>query len=126
MSNGKKCGKKSAYSKSDDFLLICYVSDIVRKEKKNQKTNVKIVDGDTLHIKGVKYRLHGIDAPEIDQMCEINKKSYYCGLHSKSYLESLVVGKQIICKQKDIDRYKRIVAICFVHDDGAVPNISPA
>ena len=31
----------------------------------------------------IKYRLYGIDAPEIKQMCKINKKNYECGKMSK-------------------------------------------
>ena len=73
----------------------------------------RVVDGDTIHINKTKYRLHGIDAPEINQQCKVNGKSYACGLQSKKFLESLAQGKEIICKQKDIDRYKRIVAVCF-------------
>ena len=81
-----------------------------------QKEKIRIVDGDTIYIDKTKYRLHGIDAPEINQQCKVNEKSYSCGLHSKIFLESLVKGKEIICKQKDIDRYKRIVAVCFAND----------
>ena len=29
----------------------------------------KIVDGDTIRIKGIKIRLYGIDAPETNQIC---------------------------------------------------------
>ena len=34
----------------------------------------KIVDGDTVHIKNYKFRLEGIDAPEMRQKC---KKEYF-------------------------------------------------
>ena len=47
-----------------------------------------------------KYRLHGIDAPEIDQDCIIDKKKYKCGLESKLFLESLIINKQVNCKKK--------------------------
>ena len=116
MSNGKKCGKKSAYYKTGGFQLICYLSDITKKDKQKDEEKVKIIDGDTIYIERVKYRLYGIDAPEINQKCEINKKKYKCGLKSKNYLESLIVGKKINCKQTDIDRFKRIVAVCFADD----------
>ena len=42
------------------------------KEVYNYKcTLVKVVDGDTIHINKTKYRLHGIDAPEINQKCKV-------------------------------------------------------
>jgi endonuclease YncB( thermonuclease family) len=28
-----------------------------------------IVDGDTIELKGATFRLHGIDAPELEQVC---------------------------------------------------------
>ncbi len=114
MSNGKKCGKRSAYSKPGGYQPLCYVSDIKgKKETLIHKVKIRVVDGDTIHINKTKYRLHGIDAPEINQQCKVNGKSYACGLQSKKFLESLAQGKEIICKQKDVDRYKRIVAVCF-------------
>ena len=106
MSNGKKCGKRSAYSKPGGYQPLCYVSDIKgKKETLIHKVKIRVVDGDTIHINKTKYRLHGIDAPEINQQCKVNGKSYACGLQSKKFLESLAQSKEIICKQKDIDRY---------------------
>ena len=117
MSNGKKCGKRSAYSKPGGYQPLCYLSDVTgKKEKFISKEKIRIVDGDTIHINEIKYRLHGIDAPEISQKCKVNQKSYSCGLESKRFLESLTQDKKIMCKNKDIDRYKRVVAVCFADD----------
>ena len=77
---------------------------------------VRIVDGDTIHINKVKYRLHGIDAPEIKQDCKVNERKYDCGVKSKNFLESLVENKEIKCKQKNIDKYKRIIATCYTKE----------
>ena len=33
----------------------------------------RVVDGDTLHINQTKIRLHGIDAPEMKQICHTSK-----------------------------------------------------
>jgi len=77
---------------------------------------VRIVDGDTIHINKVKYRLHGIDAPEIKQDCQVNDRKYDCGVKSKNFLESLVENKEITCKQKNIDKYKRIIATCYTEE----------
>ena len=119
MSNSNNiCGKKSAYAKSSGHELLCYVSDIKNKKRKLlEKENVKIIDGDTIHINKKKYRLYGIDAPEINQKCKINKKEYKCGIKSKVFLKSLTSNKEIICKKKDIDKYKRIVAVCFANGE---------
>tara|TARA_B100001029_G_C15012225_1_gene424964 strand:+ start:290 stop:994 length:705 start_codon:yes stop_codon:yes gene_type:complete len=116
MSNAKKCGKRSAYSKPGGHKPLCYISDITGE--KNNSVNIqeetRIIDGDTIHINKVKYRLHGIDAPEIGQLCKMKEKNYKCGVKSKEFLVSLIGNQSVKCNQKDIDRYKRIVAECFV------------
>ena len=40
MSNGKKCGKRSAYSKPGGYEPLCYVSDIA--DAKNDSVNILI------------------------------------------------------------------------------------
>ena len=40
---------------------------------------LKIIDGDTIHIGKIKYRLYGIDAPEIKQSVKEIIKSIYAG-----------------------------------------------
>ena len=77
---------------------------------------VRVVDGDTIHINNIKYRLHGIDAPEIKQHCQVNGQKYNCGVQSKNFLESLIENKEITCKQKNIDKYKRIIATCYIEE----------
>jgi len=115
MSNGKKCGKRSAYLKPGGYEPLCYVSDIVdKKNSENVQKKIKIVDGDTIHINKTKYRLHGIDAPEMKQLCKVKEENYMCGVKSKDFLVSLIANQSVSCKRKDIDRYKRIVAECFV------------
>ena len=121
MSNGNKCGKRSAYSKPGGYEPLCYISDITREESSKSSTtkplkNIRIIDGDTIHIDKIKYRLHGIDAPEMKQLCKINEKNYKCGVKSKEFLVSLIGNKPVRCVHKDVDRYKRIVAECFVNN----------
>ena len=118
MSNGKQCGKRSAYSKPGGYEPLCYVSDIIgiKNDSKNIQEKIKIIDGDTIHINKIRYRLHGIDAPEIKQLCKIKDKRYNCGVKSKEFLISLVGNHSVKCNQKDIDRYKRIIAECFVQE----------
>ena len=78
--------------------------------------NIRVIDGDTIYFNKIKYRLYGIDAPEIKQTCKKNKKSYECGKMSKRFLESQIIGESFFCEAKDKDRYKRIVAICYINN----------
>ena len=85
----------------------------------------KIVDGDTVHIKDYKFRLEGIDAPEMRQKCKkeyfkissivgfIFYKDYSCGKISKEKLINKISGSEIKCISTSKDRYKRYIATCF-------------
>ena len=84
--------------------------------------NAIIIDGDTIRINNKKIRLHGIDAPEIKQLCQkvflsiffiSFEKNYKCGELSKKKLENYIKNNTIRCKIEGIDRYKRILGTCF-------------
>ena len=71
-----------------------------------------VIDGDTLNIHGQRIRLHGIDAPESSQFCEKDGKQYRCGQRAALALADKIGRATVRCEQRDIDRYKRIVAVC--------------
>ena len=85
----------------------------------------KIVDGDTVHINENKFRLEGIDAPEMRQKCKKESlkisfiigftfyKDYNCGKVSKEKLKSIIRGSEIKCIYTTKDRYKRYIATCY-------------
>ena len=75
----------------------------------------RVIDGDTIHIGDTKIRLHGIDAPEMKQTCRTSKgKEQMCGVLAKQALERLVKGQDVTCKGDTRDRYKRLIAVCYV------------
>ncbi len=85
----------------------------------------KVVDGDTVHINDNKFRLEGIDAPEMRQQCKKESlkisfmigftlyKNYSCGEVSKEKLISKIRGSKIKCIFTTKDRYKRYIATCY-------------
>ena len=77
---------------------------------------VRIIDGDTIHIKSNKIRLHGIDAPESKQTCKIDNQDWYCGKQSTKELKNLINNQKVECITNDVDRYNRYIAICFVDE----------
>lgn len=80
--------------------------------------DVRVVDGDTLEVGGMKYRLHGIDAPESSQAC-VRKGggSWACGKAAISAMEDLVAGKHVSCDDRGEDGYGRTIGVCTA--DGA-------
>lgn len=69
-------------------------------------------DGDSLDMAGIAVRLHGIDAPELDQICSRQGQSWACGKDAAAKLAQLVSGAELRCEQHDVDQYDRIVASC--------------
>ena len=131
MSNGRKCGKRSAYSKQGGYSPLCYPDDIsdnlmnsakIKKQStqiqknKIKSSEVRIIDGDTIVLDDKKIRLHGIDTPEIRQKCkDSNSKTYHCGVRAKEELENIIGHNLVTCETKNKDRYGRLISVCFVN-----------
>ena len=81
------------------------------------KDNVKVIDGDTIHIGVNKYRFSGIDTPEMKQVCKKKDKNILCGVLARDALIQKINNQPVECKMETIDRYKRIVAECFVNNE---------
>ena len=84
---------------------------------------VKVVDGDTIHLDGIKIRFSGIDTPESyyrgkRQQCTFEKIKVYCGYWSKIILIEKIGSNIVNCiKDDEPDQYNRILAECFVNDE---------
>ena len=74
----------------------------------------RVVDGDTIHIGKTKIRLHGIDAPESKQSCTADGKEWPCGQEATQALVEAISDQPVTCKGDKRDRYKRLLATCYV------------
>ena len=77
---------------------------------------IKIIDGDTIHLNDEKIRFTGIDTPELKQTCNKNNEIIYCGIEARQLLIDKIGKDKVICVREGKDRYKRTLAECFVND----------
>jgi len=74
-----------------------------------------VTDGDTVVVAGKRIRIHGIDAPEIKQRCDVSGRNWACGAWAKQLLTELVGHGVLLCEVMDWDaKHKREVARCSV------------
>jgi len=94
------------------FLLVFLltINDIKSQE-------IKIVDGDTIHINGEKIRFSGIDTPELKQTCFKDDVKNLCGIKAKQILVNKIGNNTVECISEGRDQYKRILAECFVNNE---------
>ena len=77
---------------------------------------IKIIDGDTIHLNNEKIRFTGIDTPELKQTCKKNSEIIYCGIEARQLLIDKIGKDKVICVREGKDQYKRTLAECFVND----------
>jgi len=77
---------------------------------------IKIIDGDTIHLNNEKIRFTGIDTPELKQTCSKNNEIIYCGIQARQLLINKIGKKKVNCVKEGKDQYKRTLAECFVND----------
>src|SRR3546814_11326968 len=76
-----------------------------------------VIDGDTIEIHGTRIRLHGIDAPESDQLCVVRQQDVRCGQQAAIALYERIGRATVSCEPTDRDRYGRVVAVCRAHGE---------
>ena len=95
-----------------------------KKEKKEKiyiKGKATVVDGDTITINNTKIRFSGIDAPEsyfygLTQYCEKpNGKIWACGKKATAALKKLIGKNDVECTDEGLDKYGRILSICYAN-----------
>jgi len=78
----------------------------------------RVLDGDSLEVRGRQIRLFGIDAPEGGQTClDQARRSYPCGERARAALIAKIGGSTVRCVVQDTDRYERLVAVCYRGDE---------
>ena len=68
-----------------------------------------VTDGDTIKLDGVRWRLWGIDAPELHQTCA---DGWPAGIESTHALERLMAAGPVHCEDRGRDRYRPSIGLC--------------
>lgn len=85
---------------------------------------VDVRDGDTLLIGQTRFRIYGIDAPELHQNCaDATGRSWPCGVKSTDRLKALMATPGAACTPRARDRFGREIANCRTD---AVPDVGRA
>ena len=78
--------------------------------------DLRVVDGDTIHLNGEKIRFTGIDTPELKQTCIKEGVINPCGVIAKEILIKKINDNKVECISEGKDQYKRTLAECFVNN----------
>ncbi len=71
-----------------------------------------VIDGNTLEVAGARLRLHGIDAPDLDQPCRLRGRTQACGVIARAALMDLTAGAELDCEMRGRDADGRALATC--------------
>lgn len=88
-------------------------------------TGAIVRDGGTIEVSGLTYRLDGIDAPDVDQMCiDDHADPWACGAEARDHLSSLIGNRQVRCDDLGIGTTyrKRHIGICTIEGESASLN----
>ena len=77
---------------------------------------LRVIDGDTIHLNGEKIRFTGIDTPELKQTCIKEGIIDLCGVTAKEILIEKIADNKVECISEGKDQYKRTLAECFVNN----------
>tara|TARA_B100000768_G_C10896499_1_gene215838 strand:+ start:26 stop:505 length:480 start_codon:yes stop_codon:yes gene_type:complete len=104
--------KKKVIFLTSIFSLLFFITFTQVKSQE-----LKVVDGDTIHLNDNKIRFTGIDTPELKQTCIKDGVKNLCGRTAKLLLVNKIGNKHIKCISEGKDQYKRILAECFVNNE---------
>tara|TARA_B110000438_G_C15274645_1_gene419906 strand:+ start:34 stop:513 length:480 start_codon:yes stop_codon:yes gene_type:complete len=100
-------------------ILVISISSLIFflifNETRSQE--LKVVDGDTIHLNSEKIRFTGIDTPELKQTCIKEGVIKPCGVTAKEILIEKIGDSKVECISEGKDQYKRTLAECFVNSE---------
>jgi endonuclease YncB( thermonuclease family) len=94
-------------------LLLLIVAKLDQSQEVEISGPFHAIDGDTLAAGDERLRLTGVDAPELDQICEdASGAAWACGRDARLLLARLVRPGDTECHGAARDRYHRLLVAC--------------
>lgn len=78
------------------------------------KGKASVITGNIIEIDQQKIKLHGIDTPELEQICYVEGKPWQCGLTAQRKLTQKIEGESLTCLGKERNNNDILMAECFV------------
>ena len=74
-----------------------------------------VIDASHLEIAGRRFKLYGIDAPDIDETCnDAQGKEYPCGVDARQALADLVKGGSVSCLPRGPNENDETLGVCSI------------
>jgi len=88
------------------------IATVVYGAETGIRGNATVVDGDRLVVQGYQVLLHGIDAPDLDQICMNEGAPWPCGRHAAQALEKRIGNQDLDCDDKGGAPYAKVSGVC--------------
>ena len=69
-----------------------------------------------IEVDEINVHLLGVDAPPVEQTCELNGLPYQCGVLARAFLETLTNGTTMACEVRKLEGDERVHGVCGVSD----------
>ncbi len=115
--NGGKSRRFSAFRDGGLFFATVFLGILIaaKLDQINSETysgRFFVIDGDTLSKGEERFRLLGVDAPELAQTCLRGSESWPCGEEARRVLQRLAGPADFSCSGSSRDRYGRLLVYC--------------
>jgi len=101
-------------------MLACIAILVLVTIRIGWAADTTINDGDTLKLGATSFRLDGIDAPELDQVCLDDKGAEWaCGIEARNALIGLIGNRTVSCQDNGPDPALpgSRLGLCWLHED---------
>lgn len=95
------------------FIIIFFAGITLPTLAQEHSGVPRVIDGNTLIIDFNRIRLHGIEAPNAEQLCQIKGKNWRCGWEATNALARIIGRHWVTCQEIESNKGDFIDATCL-------------